>query len=57
MQVPYQFWIPEPAEHLRTVDGIFQDVSLAAILNAQLSTESATVMLPKPLLVMHQLSM
>ena len=57
MQIPYQMWVPEPAQRLCVVGDQFQDVSLAAVIEAQLLTNSETILLPNMLLVIYQLSL
>ena len=57
LQIPRQWWIPEPVEHLPLRRGWRQDVTLRSVIQGQLSEGSSFVMLPKPLLVLYQLAM
>lgn len=57
LQIPRQWWIPESVERLRLVNGWRQDISLRSIIEGQMSEESSIIMLPKPLLVIYQLTM
>ena len=52
LQIPNQWWIPKVA---RTPE--LQDTSLAYIIWKQLEADSATILLPKYLLVVYQMSM
>ena len=57
LQIPRQWWIPESVDHLRVVDGWRQDIGLRAVIEGQMSEGSSFIMLPKPLLVIYQLTM
>lgn len=57
LQIPRQWWIPESVEHLRLVDGWHQDISLRSVIEGQISEGTPFIMLPKPLLVIYQLTM
>lgn len=57
LQIPRQWWIPESVEHLRLRRGWRQDVTLRSVIEGQLFEGSSFVMLPKPLLVLYQLTM
>lgn len=47
-------WMPVAAQKLRES---YQDVSLAAIINAQVLAGSVSIMIPRMLLVLYQLTL
>ena len=57
LQVPRQWWVPESVEHLRTMDSWPQDISLKALIYGQLAIETDSMLLPKYLLVIYQLTL
>lgn len=57
IQIPKNWFVPTAAEKIRTVNGTRQDISLRAVIEAQLEDNTASLMLPKYLLVVFQLSL
>lgn len=57
LQIPMQWWVPAVAEPARTNGTFLRDVSLKDVIQIQLNSTSDTVLLPKYLLVVYQLSM
>lgn len=57
VQIPRTWWVPDVANTARTNGTSRREISLKEIVELQLQTSSPTVMLPKYLLVVYQLSM
>lgn len=57
MQIPASWYVPRSVSHIRDVNDTRIDVSLRAVIEAQLEEDPVMLMLPKYLMVVYQLSL
>ena len=57
VQIPGGWYAPRAASHIRDINGTRHDVSLRAVIEAQLEKDPDSLLLPKYLLVIFQLSL
>ena len=56
-QIPAGWYTPKTISHIRDINGTRHDVSLKAVIEAQLEKDPVALQLPRYLLVMFQLSL